>query len=208
MKTIFAAILLTATVALATGTVASVPSIPSEALKTLTSIDTVPTKEQLDEAFQQGALAKLTDIVEAPDETIDPVEGVDPGIKLRAIHALAKYCTVATACTASDVAHQAVVGVIDDTRSAQTGAQVLMLRAAIETIGTMKVASDATMLQDDLLNHPSRDIRAATARALRDLCNPQAITPLRARYSNEMTDQVKLAISEALRILGQCASNP
>ncbi len=206
MKAFVAAILLTAGVALATGTV---PSLPTEALNALTSIDTVPTRDQLDTAFQMNGLQPLptlTDIVTSPDKTID-ASGVDPGIKLRAIHALAKYCTVATACTATDAAHQAVVGVIDDTRGAQTGAQVLMLRAAIETIGAMKVSTDAPELQD-LLNHPSRDIRAATARALRDLCNPQAITPLRARYSNEMTDQVKLAISEALRILGQCAANP
>jgi hypothetical protein len=186
-----------------------VPNLPTDALNALTSIDTVPTREQLDTAFQMGQLeplSTLTGIVASQDKTISP-DGVDPGIKLRAIHALAKYCTVASACTTSDVAHQAVIGVFDDTRGAQTGAQVLMLRAAIETIGAMKVSTDAPLLQE-LLAHQSRDIRAATARALRDLCNPQAITPLRARYSIEMTDQVKLAISEALRILGQCAANP
>ena len=103
------------------------------------------------------------------------------------------------------MAHTSVATVITATATAHDGSQVLLLRAAIETLGTMRVSSDASTLQP-LLDHPSRDIRAATARALRDLCNNQAITPLRARYSVEMTDQVKLAISEALRILGQCSN--
>ena len=87
------------------------------------------------------------------------------------------------------------------------GSPVLLLRAAIETLGPMGVASDVGVLVP-LLDHISRDIRAATARALRDLCNTQAITPLRVRYAKEQTDQVKLAISEALRILDQCTTNP
>ena len=46
--------------------------------------------------------------------------------------------------------------------------------------------------------------RLRPIRALRDLCNSSAVFPLRTRYTAETTDQVKLAISEALRILGQC----
>ncbi len=208
MKTIVVAVLLTCAAAYATG---AIPSIPPKADNTLTSIDTVPTKEQINRAFEDNAQAArdtLIAIATTPDKTVD-AEGVDPGLKLRAIHALAKYCgdPPTTPCSATDVAHQSVSSVVAMTRSSQVGGQILMLRAAIETLGTMKVSSDVTQLTP-LLDHPSRDIRAATARALRDLCNAQAITFLRARYSNEMTDQVKLAISEALRILGQCTANP
>jgi hypothetical protein len=171
----------------------------------LTTIDAVPTKPQIDQAFDgtgMQPLDTLRDLAIEPDPVTSPV---DPGIRLRAIHALAKYCTSAP-CASTDPAHQAVITVLQQTQNATSGKDVLFLRAAIETLGLMKVSSDVTPLLDQL-NHPSRDVRAATARALRDLCNPQAILPLRARYSSETTDQVKLAISEALRILGQCQPN-
>jgi len=77
-----------------------------------------------------------------------------------------------------------------------------VLRATIEALGVLRVPDDVTLLVPQL-NHPSRDIRAATARALRDLGNTQAIVPLRARYDQDQVDQVKVAISDALRVLGQ-----
>jgi HEAT repeat protein len=58
-------------------------------------------------------------------------------------------------------------------------------------------------LLESLLQHSSRDVRAATVHALRDLCNTQAIGALRAQQENETSDQVRQAITEALRILGQ-----
>lgn len=201
MKALGAALLLTGTVAVATGTVNLSPQIKN----TLTTIDVVPTKPQLDSAFgsEQNALSQLAQIA-----TDDALDGDSVAVRLRAIHALAKYC--GSPCSTSDVAHQAVSQVIAELSTPDTpttGSPVLILRAAIETLGSMRVASDVSTLLP-LLIHPSRDIRAATARALRDLCNPQAITPLRTRYNDETTDQVKLAISEALRILGQCSTSP
>lgn len=203
MKAVIAAVLLTAAVALATDST----NLPIQIQNTLTTIDVVPTKQQLDTAFggEESALDTLTAI--AADSDPDNV-----GIRLRAIHALAKYCgsPPSVPCAATDLAHQTVVQVIQELTPADpeippTGSPVLILRAAVETLGMMKVAADVTILAP-LLEYPSRDIRAATARALRDLCNPQAITPLRERYNREPTDQVKLAISEALRILGQCSA--
>ncbi|HEX5060281.1 MAG TPA: HEAT repeat domain-containing protein [Kofleriaceae bacterium] len=193
MRTILVTLFLTGAVAIATGTT----NLDPDEQNTLTTIDTVPTKPQIDSVFGSTALQKLTAIANDPDPT------ADIGIRLRAIHALAKYCA-ATPCAANDVAHQSVASVVTSTATSHDGSQVLLLRAAIETLGAMRVTGDAPSLWP-LLDHPSRDIRAATARALRDLCNNQAVTPLRARYSVEMTDQVKLAISEALRILGQCS---
>ncbi|HEY5945492.1 MAG TPA: HEAT repeat domain-containing protein [Kofleriaceae bacterium] len=186
----------------AAGAVASSTTIGQNALNTLTPIDQVPTKEQIDEAFlHDGAQPPLQSLVSIATDT-----EADIGIRLRAIHALAKYCTT-TPCASADSAHSSVAEVVGVTASANQGSSVLLLRAAIETLGTMKVSTDVTVLEP-LLEHPSRDIRAATARALRDLCNTHAITPLRSRYSVELTDQVKLSISEALRILGQCSANP
>jgi HEAT repeat protein len=192
MRAVIATLAVTGAIALATG-------MSDDADFTLSPIDQIPTKDQINNALKSsdplGALtARATN------------DQVDVGIRLRAIHALAKYCS-SSPCSSTDVAHQSVVAVVDTITSKQgrTGAEVLLLRAAIETLGAMRVSSDASTLVP-LLSDPSRDIRAATARALRDLCNSQAILPLRARYSAEMTDQVKLAISEALRILGQCST--
>jgi hypothetical protein len=197
-RVILATTIVGALAAIASGTTTS---LSSQAQNTLTTIDTVPTRQQIDSAFgnqPQVALQNLTSI--ASDDA------GDVGIRLRAIHALAKYCA-ASPCTASDVAHQSLADLINETRSATAGAQLLVLRAGIETLGSMRVAGDVTMLIT-LLDHPSRDIRASTAKALADLCNTQASSPLRVRYARETSEQVKLAISEALRILGQCSATP
>jgi hypothetical protein len=202
------AIVIVVLVAAAAAALATAP-LGENAENALTTIDQVPTKEQIDNAFardSQDPLTQLNRIATTPTDPMDPDWADTVSIRLRAIHALAKYCT-STPCAANDVAHQSVAQVITMTGSASSGADVLILRAAVETLGLMKVASDVTTLQV-LLAHPSRDIRAATARALRDLCNQQASFPLAARLSVEMTPQVKLAISEALRILDQCSPNP
>lgn len=183
--------------AVATGTTVT---LSSQVQNTLTTIDTVPTRQQIDQAFgnQQVALQNLS--------ALSADDSADVGIRLRAIHALAKYCA-ATPCTDTDVAHQSLITLIAQTRAETAGAQLLVLRAGVETLGMMRVAADVSTLVP-LLDHPSRDIRASTAKALQDLCNTQANNPLRVRYAREMSEQVKLAISEALRILGQCSANP
>lgn len=176
---------------------AGASTLPLSVTNTLTVIDTVPTKTQLDGVFGAGALDRLSTIAHDRAE--------DPGIRLRAIHALAKYCP--DPCSTEQVAHTTLTQLIDENRGQTSGEGVVLLRATIETLGLLGVASDVTVLVS-LLDHPSRDIRAATARSLRDLCNAQAIAPLRVRYTVEPIEQVKRAISDALRILGQCSQVP
>jgi HEAT repeat protein len=202
--------LLYAPIAIGIAAVAAIASgdtaLPDKVKNALTLIDAVPSKEQIDFAFGNSptvALATLADMALARDESAN----VDIGIRLRAVHALANYCAVRTSCVTTDLAHQSLTTLIADASSARSGTPVLLLRAAVETLGPMRVNSDVNLLVP-LLEHPSRDIRASTARALQDLCNTQAITPLRVRYSRETTEQVTLAISEALRILGQCSGSP
>jgi hypothetical protein len=186
-------------IAFATGSLANLP-IPVR--DTLTSIDTVPTLEQINFAYGSGAdpLSNLSDLSQDVD--------VDVGVRVRAIHALAKYCP--DPCTRGELAHRSLSALITATKNDTLGEPIVLLRAAIETIGTLAVDSDPEAQGDvadvvtPLLDHPSRDIRAASARALRDLCATQAVIPLRVRYTSEPTEQVKVAISEALRILGQC----
>jgi HEAT repeat protein len=184
--------------ALVVGLVASAegsPPLSAQIQDVLTPIDSVPTQLQLDTAFSDHAQA-LRGLAEISSDG-----GTDPGIRLRAIHALTKYCP-ASPCLDGDVAHQALVGIIQATRDALVGANVVVLRGAIEALGPQRVGTDLPLLIP-LLEHQSRDVRAATVHALRDLCNTQAINPLRAQLQHETTDQVRLAISEALRILGQ-----
>jgi hypothetical protein len=177
--------------------------LPQQVTNTLTSIDTVPTRQQLDSAFDNSPTMALENLASI---ATDSAPDADVGIRLRAIHALAKYCT-STPCADTDVAHQSLTSVIQANATETSGSPLLVLRAGIETLGTMRVSSDVTLLLP-LLDHPSRDIRASTAHALQDLCNTQAIAPLSARKSDEPTQQVKLAISEALRVLGQCSTTP
>lgn len=198
-----AAILVAGAAALASGAA----GLSVDVQNTLTTIDSVPTKPQLDNVFPAGeALSSLS--------TIAMDTGADVGIRLRAIHALGKYCPARPEleCTTTELAYTSLTDLILETRNFTHGSEVLLLRSAIETIGVLEVSATASdqvaELLKGLLNHPSRDIRAATARALRDLCNTQVITPLRVRYTSESTEQVKLAISEALRVLGQCTTTP
>ncbi len=202
MKSVIVALVLTGAVAIATG---GIP-LSTDAQNALTSIDSVPTKDQINRSYNMTEAEVLQSLAEIATDQRPPQDPpADPGMRLRAIHALAKYCPFP--CTSTHLAHQSVDAVIAMTRppAPTTGTNVLLLRAGIETMGLMKVATDEPTLRG-LLDHPSRDIRAATARALRDLCNTQAITPLVTRYSQEGTYQVKIAISEALRILEQCGN--
>jgi hypothetical protein len=198
LKALIATVLVAAIAAIASGTTMA---LSSQVQNTLTTIDSVPTRQQLDSAFDnqpQVALQNLSSIAADKD--------ADVGIRLRAIHALAKYCA-GVPCTPTDVAHQSLTTLISQTQNQTVGSPVLLLRAAVETLGMMRVGGDVTVLVP-LLQHATRDIRASTAKALQDLCNTGAIPPLRVQYARETTEQVKLAISEALRILGQCSATP
>jgi hypothetical protein len=154
----------------------------------LTPIDTVPSKAELDQVFGQQAQPALIPIALSGP-------GSDVGIQLRAIRALTHYPGATT--------HDALVTLLQRYQAASTGSDLLLLRAAIEALGLLQTAADLDQLVPFLEIEASRDLRATTAHALRDLGNPAAIEPLRARYRRERTAQVRLAISEALRVLGQ-----
>ena len=175
---------------------ASLAELTQPVINALTPIDSLPSSKQLNAAHggEQEALANLTAIALAGD-------AVDTGVQLRAIRALTHYCK--TPC-GSHEAHATLVTLVTMPRyrDSRLGSDLLVLRAAIESLGILRVPGDLSLLVPQL-NHPSRDIRTATAHALRDLGNTQAITPLRARYEVESVDQVQIAISDALRVLGQ-----
>jgi hypothetical protein len=173
------------------------PPPPTELeIHTLSPIDSVPTKDE------------LSSHVEGPDyvarlEALALDSTVDFGIQLRAIRALPSFCAAQCKDTPPHIAVLAVIASVPSTD--HSGRALLRLRAGIEALGIVKSGKleDVNLLVP-FLDNASRDIRAATARALRDMCNTTAIVPLRARYQHEMSAQVRLAISAALRDLDQC----
>jgi HEAT repeat protein len=163
----------------------------------LTPIDSQPTTQQLNLVHnnsEEEALDNLQDIALGDDS-------IDTGVRLRAVRALTQYCK--SPCGTHE-AHGTLAQliVLPKYRDARAGRDLLVLRATIESIGVLRVVDDMDLLLP-FLQHASRDIRAATAHALRDLGNTQAITPLRARYLVEDVPQVQNALSDALRVLGQ-----
>lgn len=163
----------------------------------LTPIDSQPTTQQINLVHnnsEQEALDNLQDIALGGDS-------VDTGVKLRAVRAHTQYCK---APCGTHEAHDTLVTLLATPkyRDSRAGRDLLVLRATIESIGVLRVVDDMDYLLP-FLQHPSRDIRAATAHALRDLGNTQAITPLRTRYLVEDVPQVQHALSDALRVLGQ-----
>jgi HEAT repeat protein len=166
--------------------------LPQPAVDALGAIDVVPTESQLTTAL-------MTD----PSHALDTLVGIaqnasgteDPGVRLRAIQGIAKYCP--PNCTQ---AHAALAALIAPAMPPHSGTDVLIWRAAIESIGPLRFTEDLPPLVDALDFGP-RDIRAAAAHALRDLCNSNAISALHSAYTNEKVDEVRIAISEALRVL-------
>lgn len=166
----------------------------------MTPIDSVPTKDEILALFPTNTVSQLASLATSTS--------VDFGIRLRAIRALPQFCMPPCAGSAP---HQTLVVLLQSVPADQEGKSILLLRATIEAIGIAKSGDPDDVLRlTKFLENPSRDIRAATAFALRDLCLQSAVTPLRNRYTTEIlptgVPQVRLAISAALRDLGTCSN--
>ena len=132
------------------------------------------------------------------------------------------YCPTGSprpSCGVGTIAHDTLAQIIDSYAllPAPSAKDLLRLRAAIEALGlagfSAGLPDDVARLVNkagdtppggDFLGHPSRDVRATTAHALGSLCNTNAIPALRVQLQGEKAAQVRLAISAALRDLGQC----
>lgn len=195
--------LLVGAIAIAARADASMVALSTATMEALTPIDSLPDPAYLDAVTNHQTATTLAAI--AAGDT------VDLGVQLRAIRTLPSYCPSAGPCGVGTLTHDTLANIVDayDVGGTATPRDVLRLRAAIEALAlagrTAGLDADVTRIAQ-FLGHTSRDIRAASAKALRALCNTQAITPLRVRLQSETVDQVKLAISAALRDLGtgQC----
>lgn len=179
--------------------------LPQQVQAVLTTIDSIPSQAQLDFAFGSGH----SDHDQATQglAAIAGDANAEVGIRLRAIHALSKYCTAP--CNHVDTAHLVLYGLIRSLGTNNNNPEdLVILRAALEALGPQRASadplgvdpSDETLLVSHLASL-SRDVRAAAVHGLRDLCNTQAIAPLSQLQSTEPSAQVLQAITEALRVL-------
>jgi hypothetical protein len=167
-------------------------------IEAMTPIDGLPSSTALDAVFGVAqTVTSLQDIALSTDPT------VDFGVQLRAIRTLPAYCPTTAPC--STTAHDTLVQLVAayDLVALPTARDLLRLRATIEALGLAGVPDDVGILTG-FLDHTNRDVRATTAKALGTLCNTVAIQALRTRSAAELSLQVKLAISAALRDLANC----
>lgn len=157
-----------------------------EVIDELTGVDFTAPKATLDDLLGANAVPSLAAIADADTQ-------ISPGVRLRALRALALY--------PQDDARAALRAAIVKHSTASAGLDILELRAAIEALGLIGDATDVARIVPFLDKEESRDIRAAAARALRDLGSTTAIAPLHARLAKEKVPQVQFWISDALRVL-------
>jgi HEAT repeat protein len=162
--------------------------LTAEQAAPLELFDTIATQPQLE-------LALGPDVPAALASMLSPESALDPGLRIRALRALSLY--------PGNVAQIALTDEIRRREESLTGMDVIYLRAAVEALGIIGKPQDVATLVPLLEFEASRDVRAAVALALKDVGSSQAIAPLRDRYAREQVPQVRLAISEALRELGQ-----
>ena len=168
----------------------------------LTSIDTPPTKQDLES------------ILASPDNELSVLHqyaigtDLDFGVRLRATRAIPQFCAEPADC------RNAIIAIFNDINatngSSSSGRQLLRKRAAIEALAAVLTEHPDAEQPDDVplllgfLRDTSRDIRVAAARALRDLCNPDAIGALQQQRTLERVVQVRKTIDEALEAIAQC----
>jgi hypothetical protein len=168
----------------------------------LTAIDGLPSAATLSELFPDDPIGHLQQL--ARDRTIDL------GIELRVIRSLPAFCAEADCGAESDI-HATLFELIERHARADASSRedLLRLRASVEALGATRsgLRTDVAALLP-LLDHSSPDVRTAVVYALRDLCNAEAIAPLRSRKLAETSAQVRSAMVNALQDLGRCPANP
>lgn len=153
----------------------------------LTAIDFVPARVDLDAAMGPTPLQEL---LQRTGSTIDP------GIRVRAIRALAQY--------PSPEAHAKLVDLVASPLGSTDGEDVVLRRAALEALAEIGTPDDVAVITPWLSVEGApgdRDIRAAAAHALGTLGATSARPALLARLEVENVGQVRVAITEALREL-------
>lgn len=151
----------------------------------LTAFDERLTPSLVTDVLGPGAATRLLALIGDPD--------TDPGVALRATRALGGFDDPA--------ARAALRAAIDAPFDDSDGQAVVQRMAAVEALGLIGDAGDVPRLVGMLEVEASRDLREVAARALAALGEATAVQPLRERLLREPSDQVALAIADALRLL-------
>lgn len=172
-------------------------ALPLDILYMLTPIDCAPTPQELTHVLGTDEIRQLHDFA------LDPVS--DFGMRLRATRAIPNYCR-----TSPDECHVALIDVVDKIKlpieNESSGRRILRQRAAIEALGAAHSGQSGDLARlAEFLNHNSRDVRVSAVRAMRDLCDREAIRLLEDRLRVENTTQVRLVISSAIDVLETCS---
>ena len=162
------------------------PDPADDAVAILTAIDVAPNAGLYGDVIGNDVRAQLL-------AASQPGAAVDGGLRLRALRGLGLYPGAAA------VARVRIE--LDDGADLLDGVAVLHLGAAVEALGYIGDASDQPRLITMLEFEACRDVRELAARALQRLNMVGAVDALRERFVREPTQQVQLAISEALRAL-------
>jgi hypothetical protein len=169
----------------APGTAEPAPPPGGPLVEALGGIDFVPERERL-EAQLDNPLEKLIQVTRPSEQTIDP------GVRLRALQALASYPSGQTERVLGEA-----IAAHDEARD---GVELLYLRAAISSYARIAGARAVAAITP-LLDHASRDVRADAAHALALTRAPVAIPGLRQRRRVERTPQVISALDAAIRTI-------
>lgn len=168
----------------------------SELEEILSGVDFVPPKQDLDDLLGDAALDELLAIARDP--------GKPAGVRIRAYRALSHYPGARTEYELQRAIQEHSAN--DLIALSSTGVDTILLRASMDSLAVIAKA-DALVDIADKLNHKSRDVRAAAARALAVCGSSDAEKPLRDRLEVEEVPQVRYAIQDALRVLTGDSSN-
>jgi hypothetical protein len=176
--------------------------LPQGVLSALTPVDSLPSKDTLNDVFATPQLA-LDNL-----QSLALNRNIDLGIQLRAIGSLPSYCPPEPQpCGPGSAVHDTLIAFITSQQLVpHTPQDTLRLRAAIEALGATRsrLRADVDTLIP-LLDDASRDVRTAAVRALLNICNMDAIAPLSRSYASERVAQVKAEISAAIQDLHRCS---
>jgi HEAT repeat protein len=159
-------------------------------LEILSGVDFVPPKARIDSVLGANAPADLIAIARNPVE--------DEGLRIRAYRALSLYSEQQTI----DALVEAIPDHGEDAEGElnTTGIETVYLRAAMRSLAVV-AGQQGVVHITPMLDHTSRDVRAATAHALAICGSLDAVPLLRQRLLAEEVPQVRVALEEAIRLL-------
>lgn len=173
-------------------------------INVLSSIDTPASLPALTPSFSSAAEAQANLGAIARDAS------KDTGLRIRAVRAMAGYCTDLPCAGADSTVHVDLRQIIDGylANPGPSPADLMLMRAAVESLGAAHAVID-----DDvspllaLLAHPSRDVRATVVRALATTCLQRVLDAVIALKKTEPTGQVRGELNLAEQAITSCVNS-